>query len=66
VAQVRGLEQARDELGDLVCEAKIPQPGQPRAESYEGEGYLILRDENTDRVRDGLRRAVEILQVDLA
>jgi len=66
VGAVRGLERARDELGSLVCEAKIPRPGQPKAQSYEGEGYVILRDESTDRVREGLRRAVEILQVDLA
>lgn len=66
VARVRGIERAREELGDLVCEAKIPEQGQPSGENYEGEGYVLLRHENTDRVREGLRRAVEILQVDLA
>ena len=60
------LERARAELGDLVVEAKIPSPGAPKASSYEGEGHVILRHEDTERVRDGLRRVVQILQVELA
>lgn len=65
VSAVEGLERVRDELGDLVVEAKIPRPGQPKAETYEGEGYLILRSKDTDVVRDGLRRAVQMLRVHL-
>ncbi len=66
VAAVHGVEAARGELGDLVVEAKLPQPGSPRSDSYEGEGYLLLRDESTERVEAGLRRAVELLRVELA
>ena len=66
VSGVSGLERARAELGELVVEAKIPAPGAPKASSYEGEGHVILRHEDTERVRDGLRRAVQILQVELA
>ena len=65
VTRVHGIDRARDELGDLVVEAQIPDPGVPKSSSYEGEGYVILRDPDTDRVRDGLRRVVEILQVEL-
>lgn len=66
VSGVSGLERARAELGDLVVEAKIPSPGAPKASSYEGEGHVILRHEDTERVRDGIRRVVQILQVELA
>ena len=66
VSGVSGLERARAELGDLVVEARIPAPGTPKATSYEGEGYVILRHEETERVREGLRRVVEILQVELS
>ena len=66
MSRVAGLDRARAELGDLVVEAKIPSPGTPKASSYEGEGYVILRHEDTDRVREGLRRVVQILQVELA
>ena len=66
VARVAGIERANQELGDLVVESQLPRPGQPKASSYEGEGFIILRHEDTERVRDGLRRAVEILQVELS
>ncbi len=66
VARVAGIERANEELGDLVIESQLPVPGQPKASSYEGEGFIILRHEDTDRVREGLRRAVEILQVELS
>ena len=65
VQGVSGLDRARAELGDLVVEAKIPAPGAPKASSYEGEGYVVLRHEETERVREGLRRLVQILQVEL-
>ncbi len=65
VQGIRGLEEAQAEIGDLVVEAKLPQAGQPKASSYEGEGYVILRDEDTDRVRGGLQRVVSLLCVDL-
>lgn len=65
VSAVHGLEAAREELGDLVVEAKLPVVGQPRASSYEGEGYLILRDPETSVVADGLRRAVARIRVEL-
>lgn len=66
VAKVHGIEQAREELGDLVVEARIPQPGAPKSSSYEGEGFVILRHPDTERVREGLRRVVQILQVELS
>ena len=66
VRAVHGLEAARDALGDLVVEAKLPQVGQPRASSYEGEGYLILRHPETAVVEDGLRRAVATIRVELS
>lgn len=65
VAEVRGLEEAQRELGALVVEAKIPERGQPVSTSYEGEGYVVLRHEDTEVVEKALRRTVEILRVEL-
>lgn len=65
VKAVRGIEQASDELGDLVVEAKLPKVGTPKASSYEGEGYLILRHPDTEVVREGLERAVRLLRIEL-
>ncbi len=65
VNQVHGITQAKEELGDLIVEAKIPPAGSPKSSSYEGEGYVILKDTDTQAVADGLRRIVQILQVEL-
>jgi biotin carboxylase len=66
VVNVLGLKEAQEELGDLVVEAKLPKPGQPKASSYEGEGYVILKHEDTEVVRAGLLRLVRLLRVELA
>ncbi len=42
-----------------------PEPGQPAAGSYEGEGYVILRHPDTEAVRQGLTRLVALLRVEL-
>jgi len=66
VTAVRGLEEARSELDGLVFEAKLPEPGQPKAESYEGEGYILLRHPETSEVEKGLRWLLQNLQVEMA
>lgn len=66
VQGVHGLEVLQHELGDLVVEARLPRAGQPRSDSYEGEGYVILRDDDTEVVAGALRRVVEVARVELA
>lgn len=65
VVDVKGIEEARRELGDLVVEAKLPQKGQPPATGYEGEGYVILRDPDTERVKQGLKTLITTLRVEM-
>ncbi len=64
VAQIRGLEQAQRELGELVIEAKLPQPGQPRGDGYEGEGWVLLRHPETAVVEKALFRLINLLRVE--
>lgn len=63
VAGVTGLRAVLEALGDLVVEARLPQPGQPTSDGYEGEGYVILRHAETSVVRDGLRRIIDSARV---
>ncbi|MEE8138691.1 MAG: ATP-grasp domain-containing protein [Thermoanaerobaculia bacterium] len=65
VVAVHGLEQAQRELGSLVLEAKLPRPGQPASDSYEGEGYVLMRHSDTDVVERGLMRLVSLVRVEL-
>lgn len=65
VAAVHGIEEVQKALGNLVVEAKLPRIGQPKAESYEGEGYLIVRHPDTAAVERAVRFAAERVRVEL-
>jgi biotin carboxylase len=63
---VHGLAEAQREVGALVVEAKLPQPGQLKSGSYEGEGHAILRHESTEVVAKALLRLVSLVRVEYA
>lgn len=65
IVALHGVEQAQKELGPLVVEAKLPQIGQPKSDSYEGEGYAILRHPDTAVVEKALQRLVTLVRVEL-
>jgi hypothetical protein len=63
VVSVDGVEQAVAELGDALVELRAPRVGQPRAESYEGEGFAHVRSPTTDGAKRALRTLIERIQV---
>jgi biotin carboxylase len=65
IRAVHGLTQAQRELGGIVVEARLPQVGQAQPAGYEGAGYLIVRHPETRLVEQALRRAVELIRVEL-
>ena len=65
VASIRGLEEIKRELGDLIVEARIPEVGTPQASSYEGEGFIILRHPESQVVKDGLSRLLKLVRINL-
>jgi hypothetical protein len=66
IRAVHGIDVARRELGDLVVEVKLPQPGSPRGQTYEGDGYVILRHPETEAVEHGLARLLQLIRLDVA
>lgn len=66
IGPIRGLEEAQRELGDLVVEARLPRPGQPRREGYEGDGWVLLRHPETEVVERGLLKLISTLRVEAA
>jgi len=66
VRAVHGLDAVQEQVGHLVVEARIPQPGQPAATDYLGEGYAMVRDPETAVVEDALHRIVSGVRVELA
>src|SRR4030095_4916254 len=66
VRAVHGIDELQREIGHLVVEARLPDVGQPASSGYEGEGYIIVRDSETEVVRDALHRIISTVRVELA
>ncbi len=64
VRAVHGLDRL-EELGPVVVEWRLPQPGQVSSGSYEGDGYVIVRHPDTAVVTDALRQLVTGVRVEL-
>jgi hypothetical protein len=65
VRTVHGVDEMQRELGHRVIDARLPRPGQPASTSYEGEGFITVRHENTAVVRAALDRIISELRVEL-
>ena len=65
VKAVHGLDEMQKALGNLVVEAKIPKQGQPKSDSYEGEGYVIVRHTDTQTVERAVQQLADRVQVEL-
>ncbi len=65
VKAVHGLREVQHELGGLVVDVRFPTEGQVPTGSYEGEGFVILRHEETAVVEEAVRRVVSLVRVEL-
>ncbi len=63
VKEVRGLDKVVQDFGHLICDRRIPQIGQEKAKTYEGEGFIILRHPETEVAREALSRVVADVKV---
>lgn len=66
VLRVTGVDRAQEVVGRLVVEARLPTVGAPRSDSYEGDGYVIVRDPDTAVVRAAMKTIIETIQVHYA
>ena len=65
VRAVHGLDELQRQLGHLVVEAKLPRQGQPAAHDYTGEGWIMVRDPDTNVVREALHRIINGVRVEI-
>jgi len=65
VRAVHGLDEAQRQFGHLVVESRLPQLGQSPSDSYEGDGYVILRHPETDEIEQALDGIIRLVNVEL-
>ena len=63
VCAIDGLDEAQHKVGALVVDAKLPTVGAPKRDSYEGDGYAIVRHPDTEVVASALKTIVETVKV---
>lgn len=63
VASVEGVDRAVAACGDALVELRMPKPGHPRAEGYEGEGWAIVKAPTTEGVKQALLALIQNIQV---
>jgi hypothetical protein len=63
VVAVEGLEEAQRAVKGMVVSARLPRYGQPKADGYEGEGFVILRHEDDGALSQALSTLIETVKV---
>ncbi len=66
VVNVTGIHETHEAVGKWIQEAKLPQLGVQKADSYEGDGYIIVRHESTEMVRRMIKVIIETMRVHYA
>jgi biotin carboxylase len=66
VARVRGVAEANARVNALVVESRLPRPGAPKSESYEGDGVVIVRHPDTAMVERALQSIIGTIRVEYA
>jgi hypothetical protein len=65
VQAVHGLDALPPAVSSLVVDSRLPRPGQPSSGSYEGDGYITIRDPDTAVVTQALKQLVSTVRVEL-
>jgi hypothetical protein len=63
VVGVTGAMEAHQRIGHLVVEARLPSRGDPRSDSYEGDGYVIVRAPDTGVVEAAMKTVIETIGI---
>ncbi|MDB4936685.1 MAG: Carbamoylphosphate synthase large subunit protein, partial [Labilithrix sp.] len=66
IVSVTGVHETNEAVGKHVVEAKLPQIGATKADSYEGDGFVIVSDPSTEVVKAALKKVIETIKVHYA
>lgn len=63
VAAVEGLDLAQQRMGAMVVDHDLPKVGWPRKDGYEGEGWVLVRADQTDQAKRAILDLITTVQV---
>ncbi len=63
VAGATGFTEVYKRYGKYICEARIPDVGAPKSDSYEGDGYIVVRHREDAAVKQMLKDIIETVRV---
>ena len=66
ISAVTGIELVSRETHDMVVESRLPTAGAPPADTYEGDGFVIVRGDTSDDVDRALAEIVRTIRVETA
>jgi biotin carboxylase len=66
VVSVRGVRETHEAVGEHLVEAKLPTIGAWKNDSYEGDGYVMVRHESTKKVEELITTIVQTLKISYA
>jgi biotin carboxylase len=64
VLRVTGVERVQELVGRLIVDAHLPEPGAPCADNYEGDGYIVVRDPDTEVVSAAMKTIIETVGIE--
>jgi biotin carboxylase len=65
VRAVHGWDQVQRELGPMITDARMPAPGATPSPSYEGDGFIIVRHDETRVVEEAVAKIVSLIRVEV-
>lgn len=63
VAGVSGVRETHEAVAPWLVEAKLPTVGAMKNDSYEGDGYVVVRHESTQKVVELIRSVIETMKI---
>ena len=63
VLRTLGVGRSQELVGEHVVEARLPRPGAPKSDGYEGDGYVIVRHPDTAVVEAAMKTIIETIDV---
>jgi formate-dependent phosphoribosylglycinamide formyltransferase (GAR transformylase) len=63
VAAIRGIRETHAAIAPYLVEAKLPDIGAPKGDSYEGDGYVMVRAETTEKVHELIKTVLSTIKI---